>query len=530
MPEDSIRAAAVAPPSERITLRVALAAWAAIVAVAAASLHAFYSRGLINLYGDSMAHLEGARRLIDSLTPGYSEIGTVWLPIPHLLMALPAQNDFLWRTGLAGGIVSTLAFMLAAGILFRLALAMNGSVAAATVTLAAFLLCPNMLYLASTPLTEPLAILCVVLMVYGLYRYGQTGSTAAWVGAALAGFAGTLTRYECWSLLPFAALFVLLARDDPWRTRFRRTLLFALIAGAGPLLWLLHNAYRFGNPLEFYTGPFSAKGIYEHQLATTAFRFPTDGSRTISARYYLEDLRLVIGAWPLMLALLGLIAWSVDGPRRARRAAAWLLLVPLPFHIQSMAHAAVPLYVPTLFPNTYWNLRLGMEMLPGVALLASFLVPTAGSKRARGLFVGGLLLLLVAQYASTLGRGARELAIAKEGALNTPCRSKRQQDLAQFLRERYDGQTILMAAGKWPCVLPSLGIPYRKTVSDANHELWARLSIAPEKSVAWIVRGCDEPVVWFLRAHAVAFTRFEVVFEETVPGEGQLIIYRRAPE
>jgi hypothetical protein len=244
----------------------------------------------------------------------------------------------------------------------------------------------------------------------------------------------------------------------------------------------------------------------------------------------LEDLRLVIGAWPLMLALLGLIAWSVDGPRRARRAAALLLLVPLPFHIQSMAHAAVPLYVPTLFPNTYWNLRLGMEMLPGVALLASFLVPAAGSKRARGLLVGGLLLLLVAQYASTLGRGARELAIAKEGALNTPCRSKRQQDLAQFLRERYDGQTILMAAGKWPCVLPSLGIPYRKTVSDANHELWAGLSIAPEKTVAWIVRGSDEPVDWFMRAHAVAFTRFEVVFEETVPGEGQLIIYRRAPE
>lgn len=527
MPEDSVPAAASAPAIERPDVRAGIAAWAAILTVAGGSLLAFYSRGLINLYGDSMAHLEGARRLIDSLTPGYAEIGTVWLPIPHLLMALPAQNDFLWRTGLAGGIVSTVAFMLAAWTLFRLSLSMNGSLAAATVTLTAFLLCPNMLYLASTPLTEPLALLCVVLLVFALFCFWRTGSTAAWVGAALAGFAGTLTRYECWSLLPFAALFVLLARED--RNRLRRTLLFALIAGAGPMLWLLHNAYRFGNPLEFYTGPFSAKGIYEHQLATTAFRFPTDGSRIISARYYLEDLRLVIGVWPLVLALLGLIAWGVDGLRRGRRAAALLLLVPLPFHIQSMAHAAVPLYVPTLFPNTYWNLRLGIEMLPAVALLASFLVPAA-SRKARALMMGILLLILVAQYASTLAHGAEELAIAKEGVLNTPCHSRRQQDLTQFLRERYDGQTILMAAGKWPCVLPALGIPYRKTLSDANHDLWTQVSREPEKFVEWIVRGSDEPVDWLMRAHPEAFKRFVVVFEEQVPSEGQLVVYHREPQ
>ena len=295
------------------------------------------------------------------------------------------------------------------------------------------------------------------------------------------------------------------------------------------MLWLLHNAYRFGNPLEFYTGPFSAKGIYEHQLATMAFRFPTDGSRIISARYYLEDLRLVIGVWPLVLALLGLIAWAVDGPRRARRAAALLLLVPLPFHIQSMAHAAVPLYVPTLFPNTYWNLRLGMEMLPAVALLASFLAPAA-SKRVSGLMMGVLLLILVAQYASTLARGAEELAIAKEGVLNTPCHSKRQQDLTQFLRERYDGQTILMAAGKWPCVLPTLGIPYRKTLSDENQNPTAQLSREPEKLVEWIVRGSDEPVDWLMRAHPEAFKRFVIVFEKQVAGEGQLVVYHRKPQ
>jgi len=527
MPDDLVGARPPELPDETLSWQGKAVVCATILAVASISLSTFYSGGLINLYGDAMAHLEGARRIIDSLTPGYGEIGTVWLPLPHLLMSLPAQNDFLWRTGLAGGIVSSLAFVVAAWTVFRLALAMNRNLAAAGVALAGFLLCPNMLYLASTPLTEPLAILFVLLQGYGLFRYWESGSRTSLVGTAVAAFLGTLTRYECWPLLPFAAVFVFAARPGSWQERMRRTFLFSAIAGAGPVLWVLHNGYRFGNPLEFYNGPFSARGIYERQLATTAFRFPTDGSLVVSARYYLEDLPLVIGVWPLVLALLGLIVWAIDGPRRARRAASLLFLLPFPFHIQSMAHAAVPLYVPTLFPNTYWNLRLGMEMLPAAALLPSFLVPAGLPKRTRWLLAATLMAVIVGQHVWTGLRGAAELAIVKEGVLNTPCRSRRQQLLTDFLRARYDGQTILIAAGKWPCVFQALGIPFRKTVSDANRNYWLEMSSEPGKYVEWIVRGDDEPVDWLMRAHPQAFAWFETVFQETVAGEGSVTVYRR---
>ncbi len=513
--------------SPTLPVKTQLVVGAIILSVVSASLAFFHSRGLINLYGDAMAHLEGARRIIDSLTPGYTEIGTVWLPLPHLLMALPAQNDFLWRTGLAGGIVSALAFALAAFAVFRLSHEMNGNWAAAAVALAGFLLCPNMLYLASTPLTEPLAILCVVLLVYALFRFRENGSYASLVGGALAGFAGTLTRYECWSLLPFAILFILLARNQPWRIRIRHALVFSFIAGLGPVLWFLHNAYRYGNPLEFYNGPFSAKAIYEHQLATTAFRFPTDGSLLISARYYLEDLQLVIGVWPLVLALLGLIAWAVDRTQRARRSAALLFLLPLPFQIQSMAHAAIPLYVPTLFPHTYWNLRLGIEMLPAVAIFPSFLLASGIPKKLRLGLMAILLAIIIGQHAMTASRGAGELAVAKEGVLNTPCHSRLQQRLAQILQGVYDGERILITTGRWPCVFPALGIPFRKTLGDANREFWAAMRVAPERKVKWIVRGEDEPVDWLIRAHPQAFRGFEVVLREDVPGEGSLTLYRR---
>ena len=106
-----------------------LAVWAAILAVALGSLHFFYTRGLTQLYGDTFAHMEGARRIFDSLTPGFRELGNVWLPLFHWLAAPLAINDHFWRTGLAGSLVSTAAFAVSAWFLFRLALEMNGSVA-----------------------------------------------------------------------------------------------------------------------------------------------------------------------------------------------------------------------------------------------------------------------------------------------------------------------------------------------------------------------------------------------------------------
>src|SRR5271169_2833096 len=91
-----------------------------ILGVTSASLRYLYSRGLSNLYGDGLAHMEGARRIFDSITPGYEEIGSVWLPLYHLICAPLAINDFLWRTGLAGSFVSSTAFALTCYLLFRL--------------------------------------------------------------------------------------------------------------------------------------------------------------------------------------------------------------------------------------------------------------------------------------------------------------------------------------------------------------------------------------------------------------------------
>jgi len=92
----------------------------------------FFSRGDSLAYGDAAAHLNIARRIVDSRTPGYSQIGTVWLPLPHLLLAPLAARDEWWRSGVAGVIPSTVEFVLAAVFLFAAARRAFSSAAAAS--------------------------------------------------------------------------------------------------------------------------------------------------------------------------------------------------------------------------------------------------------------------------------------------------------------------------------------------------------------------------------------------------------------
>src|SRR5688572_24543575 len=70
---------------------------AAIMALAAALVYARHDLSLSHY--DARAHLVVARRVLDSLTPGWHQIGAVWLPLPHVLNLLPSQWDWAYRTG-----------------------------------------------------------------------------------------------------------------------------------------------------------------------------------------------------------------------------------------------------------------------------------------------------------------------------------------------------------------------------------------------------------------------------------------------
>ena len=81
---------------------------------------AYYQRGEVTLYGDAVAHMNIARRVFDSKTPGLLQLGTVWLPLPHLLVIPFLISTEMWKRGAGGSIPSMVAYIFGVIGIFRL--------------------------------------------------------------------------------------------------------------------------------------------------------------------------------------------------------------------------------------------------------------------------------------------------------------------------------------------------------------------------------------------------------------------------
>src|SRR4030088_785734 len=107
-----------ARPIQRWDRETALLAWLT-ACVSMLSFLFYFRRGDILLYGDAVAHINIARRVFDSRTPGLLQLGTVWLPLPHLLMVPFLWSNWMWQTGLVASILSTVASFFGTFFLFR---------------------------------------------------------------------------------------------------------------------------------------------------------------------------------------------------------------------------------------------------------------------------------------------------------------------------------------------------------------------------------------------------------------------------
>src|SRR5262245_16512570 len=141
---------------------------------------------------DAIAHVNKARGLFDNFTPGLKQLGSIWLPLQHLLIAPLAWSDVLWRTGLAGSLLSAVCYVGTGWFIFATALRCTGARVAAWIAFLFFALNPRILYLFTTPMTEPLMIFCASGLVYFLICWIQTERRQSLALAAVWAMCGTL--------------------------------------------------------------------------------------------------------------------------------------------------------------------------------------------------------------------------------------------------------------------------------------------------------------------------------------------------
>ncbi len=467
--------------------------------------------GVVFAFWDAQAHLDIARRVHDSTTPGLQMLGTVWLPVPHLLLLPFTLIDAWWWNGLAGGLLGLGAFVLTAVSLHDLLRRLHADPLVAGLGTALLLLNPSFLYLQTTAMTEPLLLAFLTTALAGLARWREHDAprTLLWSGIWLALAVGT--RYDGWFVGVCIAPWLI------WQARrMGRPVIGTLWRFAWPsllfaLLWLGYNAWYFGDPLEFQRGIWSAQS----QQATLAAQglLPTKGNLLGSFTTYLGAAALSSGWLLLPLGLFGVLATA----RRAGIGLVLLLLAALPFNVLALWAGQSTIALPWAVVGTgTTNLRYGVMLLPGLAAATALLISWAlqrwpGARRGMLLASGGVLLGQMVLW----GLGWPSQAGALREGLAIRDGDVRQQHASDWLADHYDGGRILI--DEVVNVSPRTRIPIRARIYHWSWEMGPRALSAPEQEVDWVLvdQRHDQGVVrQAMTARPVMVERFERVFEE----------------
>ena len=520
----------------------------------------FYRLGDILLYGDAVAHLNIARRLTDARNPGWEQLGTVWLPLPHLLVAPFVANDWLWRTGVGGSIPSMLAYVLGVVGIYRLVRA-RASVAAAALAAAIYAFNPSLLYMQSTAMTESIFLAAVIWSVVyfdeflrGLFpgSPGTIPAIPAWRAIERCGLclaAAALTRYDGWIIAFIVGLWAIFAatRWHPERPSqqeagrlLRSMIAFLLLLALCPTLWLAHNYGINRRPLDWLNGPYSAKAIETRSSRPTDPPYPGKNHVVVASQYFLKAARMNTGEgacqnWLILLASAGVL---ISAFHLRRFGALLLFWIPLPFYAFSVAYGSVPIFVPEWWPFSYYNVRYGLELLPAIAVYVAVIPWLASRLQRRWLTITAscvLVLITFLAYSSSAwcfskrsqdrewGRKWMIPICYREAWANGRSRQQLETQIAQVLSSMPEDSTVLMYTSEYPGAVQRSGVHFERIVSECTRFAWDSARSAPFAGADFIVAVAGDPVAEAVGINPRGLTTITIIHTF---GKPEVRIYR----
>lgn len=492
-----------------------------------------YRKGYTLLYGDAVAHLAIARRIVDARWPGLSQLGGVWLPLPHLLMTPFVLKMKWWQSGLGGAPMCLLSYAFSVAGVWKLARRMM-TPRWATVATCFYALNANLLFLASTAMTEVLFLALLVWTVIAAVeaaiamRNADTSRCARWlIGAGFLITGQIFTRYDGWVV--GAAVWCVLAWQM-WRAEahVRRALVipfavFTVLCIAGPLLWFAYNAKYEGDWLDFLRGPYSAKAI-ERKTAPPGQHYRGWHNMGWALLFYARTAQVDASAWEtgwavMLAALAGL--WLSVRRRfvdRVSGSVAWLLWLPLPFYTYSVAYGSVPIFIPQLWPHSFYNARYGVEMLPALAIYSAAALDhahrrlrsrTDASARIAARLAGPVAMLLC--VANSIAMMYFVPLVLKEGIVNASTRVPFEHALAGELEQMPYDQPVMMYTSAHVGAIQVAGRKLRTMVSEMDDQTWQKALRDPASVAPYVIAMDGDPVDAAVKQHPQGLEELSVV-------------------
>lgn len=514
---DRIYARITSVSTERIV--TVLAACISISAIIYAILNDW-----VVLYGDAESHLNIAKRVVHSLTPGIAQVGGIWLPLPHLMMLPFIWIEPLYRNGAAGALVSGFCYVVSCVFLYRLVTFITGRKLAGFVAFVVFGLNLNVLYMQSTPMTEIPLIMFFVLSSYYFIRFLSDQTLIInLVLAAVFGFCATLSRYDGWFLVLIEAAVIValyIRNRQSWTKLEGLLLMFGSLAFLGVLLWLLWGYLILGNPFYFTNSQFSAKS--QQNAWNARGELPAYKSITNSFLYYTFTSLSNVGIIVFGLALAGFVAFLSYKKFAYRYHTAVIMLVPYIFYVVTLYMGQSVIFIPSLTPVSFewrlFNVRYGIMMVPFAAVFCAYLF-------IRLKHVGRLLLigLFVFQY-MMYGVNYAKVITFEDGYVGLS--HAKRPDAERWIREHYDGGLVLFDDYARTISVVRSDIPMQNIIYIGNKPYWEESLQEPEKYATWIIMQKDDSVWKAIYDDPATQGRLFAHFQKVYTSE-EILIFRK---
>ena len=448
--------------------------WAAAAAFVLGAVTAVHYAGLdltLSHY-DAKGHLVVARRIADSLRPGWWQIGAVWLPLPHLLNMLPVQVDAWYRTGLSGVAMSVSCFALTVGALVWLVHRATGSMAGAAAGAVVLASQADVLYLQSTPMTEPLLMVLTLGGVALTWRWVQDGAADPPTAAGVVLGLSCLTRYEAWPITAAAigaAAIALATSGQPIDRVVRRVALLAAYPAAAILAFLALSRATVG--AWFVTGGFFVADNPDFHRPFKSAGSVWWGMRTLN------------GNPTVGLAVAGLVAvtWAILRDRTHRALLVTFALAgcaALPMYAFYKGHPFRIRYMVVLAMSLAATSGLGVGLLPRLQWPAALLVVAAA-----------LIPTPASWGASRQTPWSPKAPMVLEAQWDRPHALGRRAVRACLARERR-GEPILASMGSLAHLMQETsadGINLRDYIHEGIGQIWADSLEHPARHAGWVL-------------------------------------------
>ena len=463
---------------------------------------------LIYAIGDSVSHMTIARRVWDSPNPGLSQLGTTWLPLPHLFFIIPSLWLWAWRTGLGGSFVTVGCAVVTSVSMFRIGQRTGVGNVGGWVGAMIVATNPSWSYVSAVPLTEPFTVATTCLATAGVLRWAQAerpysaGMTALFCGLPTA--AAMLTRYEAWgfaALIGLAFLRVSWQRYG-WSSALRtQVLAFAGLPALAVVWWLIFNWSVFGNPLAFENGPYSSK-VLVAPLRSLGLLYGA-GSIPGSIALYGKTLLDVAGSATALAALAGLAVTIIKW--RKMKNELWLCLAGSGVLVMiSIWQGQIEIRLPGMIPIGVVNTRYGVESLPFLAVAATQLlrlVPSAPTfsngrilRQATGL---ALVVVLSGGWFIGVATGSQpNNALTVLEAKDSAKSYANQQAVGRWLHS-YAAKGYILFDDSVLKIAPTVGFDLHRVIMTSSGATWKRL-LAHPLDASWLAVqvGNRSDIVW----------------------------------